>query len=337
MTTIITLIPAYRTDFLPELLFGLSCQTYKDFKVVISDDSPEASVTELLKSGRLSPVARDLDITLVQGPRRGGFHNIHSLIHRWSQHAELVHLLMDDDIVFPDFYRHHALVHETSEVQASVSLRWFCGADGRPYGMQRLPEHIEADPRRAVPLVAADLFPQLVPNCENWLGEFSNCVLSRSAVRALQRSRLHRMSYYGLDDIGLLLDVSRKGPIMLIREHLGGFRMHAAQSTAQTASFGLKCGYLAWAALSLDAWGCGALTPQDAVRGLSRALALFMRQYPNDEITARFLDLVETHATDLAALSLAFEVFWAELLQRQSISASPVVTIAEGQPAISVT
>lgn len=321
MTKIITLIPAYRKDFLPELLFGLACQTYKDFKVVISDDSPDATVTELLKSGRLSTLLRDLDITLVQGPRRGSIQNIHSLIDSWSQHARLVHLLMDDDIVYPDFYRHHALVHESSEVQVSVSLRWFCGIDGRPFSMQRLPDHIETDPRKRVPLLAGDLFPQLVPNCENWLGEFSNCVLSQSAVHALQKSRLHKMSYYGLSDIGLILDVSRRGLVMLIREHLGGFRMHPAQSTAQKASFGLKCGYLAWAALSLDAWACGALSPQDAVRGLSKSLAQFMRQYPDDEITARFLDLVETHATDLAALASAFEVFWGDLLQAQSVSA----------------
>ena len=337
MTKIITLVPAYRKDFLPELLFGLSCQTYKDFKVIISDDSPDASVTELLKSGRLSTLLRDLDITLVQGPRKGGFHNIQSLIHSWSQHARLAHLLMDDDIVYPDFYRHHALVHESSEVQASVSLRWFCGIDGRPFSMQRLPDHIEADPRRRVPLVAGDLFPQLVPNCENWLGEFSNCVLSQSAVQALKKSKLHGMSYYGLDDIGLLLDVSRRGPVTLIREHLGGFRMHPAQSTAQTASFGLKCGYLAWAALSLDAWACGALSAQDAVRGLSKSLALFMRQYPEDEITERFLDLVETNATDLAALASAFEVFWGDLLQGQSISPGSVAPVGNGKGVAPVT
>jgi hypothetical protein len=41
---ITTLIPAYRDDYLNDLFHGLAEQTYKNFRVVISDDSPEQKI-----------------------------------------------------------------------------------------------------------------------------------------------------------------------------------------------------------------------------------------------------------------------------------------------------
>ena len=44
-------VPAYkRTDYLSRLLDSVALQTYKNFEVIITDDSPDSSIEELCKS-----------------------------------------------------------------------------------------------------------------------------------------------------------------------------------------------------------------------------------------------------------------------------------------------
>ena len=51
MPTITTLIPAYKKEFLGETLLGLARQTFRDFRVIVSDDSPGDEITQLIQSG----------------------------------------------------------------------------------------------------------------------------------------------------------------------------------------------------------------------------------------------------------------------------------------------
>ena len=67
MKKIATLIPAYKTEYMGELLVCLNHQTYKDFKVTLSDDSPNGSVSALLASDAFRPLMANLDINIIQG------------------------------------------------------------------------------------------------------------------------------------------------------------------------------------------------------------------------------------------------------------------------------
>jgi glycosyltransferase involved in cell wall biosynthesis len=60
MPTITTLIPAYKKEYLGETLLGLARQTFRDFRVVISDDSPDDEITHLVRSGHYGEIARSL-------------------------------------------------------------------------------------------------------------------------------------------------------------------------------------------------------------------------------------------------------------------------------------
>lgn len=49
VATICTLIPAYKPNYIEQLLLSLATQTYPHFKVVISDDNPNDEVTALVQ------------------------------------------------------------------------------------------------------------------------------------------------------------------------------------------------------------------------------------------------------------------------------------------------
>ncbi len=53
-------------------------------------------------------------------------------IERWGGRTELVHVLMDDDLIFPSFYRDHANAITGNDLTASVSARWICTEQGLP-------------------------------------------------------------------------------------------------------------------------------------------------------------------------------------------------------------
>lgn len=333
MTSLITLIPAYKADYLAELFLGLRSQSFKDFRVVLSDDSPGGAVTELIRNGALESLIAPLDLLVVQGPRQGSLKNIHHLIDGWAAQAPLVHVMMDDDIVYPDFYRSHALAHTRGTPGASVSQRWLTASDGRPGAMLPLPAFFDELPDRLVYLDAQALFATTALHCQNWLGEFSNMVLSADAVRRLRSSSMNGLSYYGLADIGVLLDVAGHAPVVFIRDHLGGFRSHPQQTTHNRQSFALKCGYIAWIALALAGWRSGHLSAEQTQASLAISVGQCMNQFASDPSLSEFFGIAIANARNLASFDQQFAVWWERRLSTDSDSRVDVPQSRELQPA----
>jgi hypothetical protein len=321
MTLLTTLIPAYKSEYLAELFLGLRTQNWTQFRVVLSDDSPGATITDQIRRGAFDALIDGLDLTVVQGPRRGSFKNIQHLLRHWGQQTPLVHLHMDDDVIYPGFYRMHAMAHGSMALGASVSQRWLTGPDGRPVAALPLPDVVEQRPDRVLAIEADALFATTIPTCQNWLGEFSNSVLSQAAVQRLLDARIGGLSYYGLGDIGTLLDVSQQAPIAFLRDHLSGFRSHPQQSTAQLQSHGLKCGYLAWVALALGAHAIGLIDEPQMLSALAITMNHCIQRYAADPGMAEFFSLVQRHAQQPPALQAAFADYWQRLLQTNPDSA----------------
>ena len=317
MSAIVTLIPAYKTEYLGDLFNGLRTQKFKDFRVVLSDDSPDGEITDRIRAGIYGPLAQDLNLIVVRGPCQGGNKNIQHLIDGWGDISPLVHVHLDDDVIYPDFYRAHAQANARRTFSASISLRWVTAPDGQPAQEFTLPEFLETDNARIVSVNSKNLFDSTVPSCVNWIGELSNVVIDARAATRYLDSSMAKISYYGLGDIGLLLDISRDAPIAVIRDHLSGFRSHPKQSTAQLQSFGMKCGHLAWIALALSAWREERISYQHAIESISIALHRAARIYTGDEQVEPFFVLVGAHAHDLESLASAFESFWARFLESQ--------------------
>jgi len=320
MSTLSTLIPAYRSDYLAELFLGLKTQTFQDFRVVLSDDSPDGSITDLIRRGHFDALIDRLDLVVVPGPRQGCFKNIHHLLEHWGTISPLVHLHMDDDVIYPDFYRMHALTHGSATLGASVSQRWLASADGRPVAMLPLPELVAQQPQRVLAIDGRTIFDTTIPLCCNWLGEFSNCVLAQPAVQRLRAAKIGGLSYYGLGDIGTLIDVAQELPIGFLQDHLSLFRSHPGQRTAQRASHGLQCGYLAWVALALGTQAVGAISSAQAAQAVSRTVRLCTQHYADEPVFSELFALVKANGEQGAALHTAFGTYWQRLLQTNADS-----------------
>ncbi len=334
MTTLVTLIPAYRPTYLGEVLAALAAQTWRDFRVVVSDDSPNGEVSRWLRAGGSRAATRALDVTLVQGPRRGAMHNLNALLRGGAAGARLVHLMMDDDLLTARFYERHVAAHDAAigeAVTASVSRRVLVDDRSQVLGEFPVPAAIRA---RAATLPSnppltfdfATLAATTIPACDNWLGELSHAVFTRDAAMQLLHSTLGRLSTYGLGDIGLLLQAAQRGRVAWIDEHLGGFRQHATSSTSARRSFGHRCGYLAWAALALDAWSLGAIDARGAATAIAHVVRQCLLHYPDDALMAGFVGLVEHNGSDLATLYSRFEVYWHAALARDDQGAATLET-----------
>ncbi|WP_396270958.1 glycosyltransferase [Ideonella sp.] len=328
MPLITTLIPAYKKDFLGEVFGGLARQSFKDFQVIVSDDSPKAEITRLIRDGHYGPAVQQLQITVVRGPCNAR-RNHERLIDLWAGQTPLVHFHLDDDLIYPEFYRHHVEAHATGRYSVSITPRWLGPANGKPAWTLPLPDFVEASPLHRVPVDAELMFRSTVPRGENWVGELNNLVFSAEAALAFPRPPAQGLSYYGLMDISAVLEAVKLAPAIFVRDHQSLFRQHDEQNTRSVGTHGHRVCMLVWAAMALHAWQEQRLSAQEAVQGVSLAVRRCLALYgEGDPVMDAFYSLVQEHGTSLPQLHQAFTRFWLGLL-----ASHPSTTAAAKQPA----
>lgn len=336
MTLLTTLIPAYKPDFLGDVFVGLARQSLRDFRVILSDDSPGDEITRLIRNGHYGPAVNQLNLTVVRGPKNAR-RNHEQLLDLWAEHTPLVHLHLDDDIVFPEFYRSHAAVHAAGNWCASVSRRWLSQADGQPGWSLPLPDFVSGSAQRVVTVDAGQLFASTVGVCSNWLGELSNMVLSAEGAKRYPRPPRDAMSYYGLLDIGTLLEGVQQAPVAFLHDHLGVFRQHPQQTTHHVRHHGGRIAFLAWVAYALAAWHEGRIPAPQAAQAIGTAMQRALQQLDGDPVVTEALLIIEGHASDMRALHRAFSRFWLALLaSHPATAAAPLpapAAAAVGMPA----
>jgi hypothetical protein len=267
--TITTLIPAYKPKYLYDLLIGLQHQSMRPERIIFSDDSPDRAFRTALLSEPLKSATAGMNIEIIDGPRAGGMANCRHLLKAWNGATPLVHLLFDDDVIYPDFYASHHAVHATGLFDCSISRRWTALESGQPIGQLPRPDAVGQHPHRVLSLQPDLVFMTTIPGCNNWFGEFSNAVFNHEAAALLMDTRLAGISYEGLGDIGTFLSASVKKPLCMLNDALGYFRMSSEQATQQTSSHAFRLGILAWAALAIGAMRVGKL-PREQAAGAFR-------------------------------------------------------------------
>lgn len=336
MTQITTLIPAYKKEYLAPLFLGLRRQSFKDFQVILSDDSPGGVITDMIRDGRFGKLTSELNLTVVPGPRNAR-RNHEQLLDLWGGRTPLVHMHLDDDLIFPDFYRTHVAAHAAAPCSVTVSQRWLSHDDGVPAWSLPLPSMITECDGHVLQLSPEELFASTVATCENWLGELSNMVMSAEGAMLYPRPPVADISYYGLLDIGFLLTAGQQLPVTFIREPLGVFRQNAQQTTHNTHSHGGRVGFLAWVAYALAGWRDGLLTPQQTVGAIGIATQRVVHHFSDDPIVAEYFQILDTQAQSLDSLYVAFKGFWLRLLASQpGTAAVPNLALGGvGQPTAS--
>ena len=314
MTAITTLIPAYKPEYLGETLLALRRQSLRDFRVILSDDSPGAVITDMIRDRRFGAATDGMDLTVVRGPGNGRLNHL-KLVDLWAGSTPFMHLLMDDDVPFPAFYRTHLQAHARSAFSVTVSARWLSQDDAAPAWSLPLPAFVEESEARVVTVDAARLFASVVPPCENWLGELSNMVWTAEAGARYPRPPAEGLNYYGLLDIGAVLEAVAHAPVGFIRDHLGVFREHGRQTTQGVGNLGHKICMLVWAAYGLHAWSQERIDARDAVRAISTTVRRCLDLYgEGDPVMDEFYGLVEHRGGSLAELHAGFREFWSRLL-----------------------
>jgi hypothetical protein len=327
MTQITTLIPAYKKEYLAELFLALRRQSFKDFKVILSDDSPGGVITDMIRAGHFGKLTSELNLLVVQGPQNAR-RNHEQLLDLWGGQTPLVHFNLDDDIIFPDFYRSHVAAHAAAPCSVSVSQRWLSNDDSVPAYSLPLPDLIHECTGHVVQLSTEELFTSTVGTCQNWLGELSNMVMSEQGALLYPRPPVDDLSYYGLLDIGFALNAGQHLPVTFIREYLGVFRQNAQQTTHGTHTHGGRIGFLAWVAYALAAWRDGHLTVEQTVAAIGIATQRIVHHFSEDAIVAEYFQILDTKADSLNNLYIAFRDFWLRLLASNPGTAAAVAQAA---------
>ena len=319
---ITTLIPAYKTQYMAELLSCLASQNYKKFRVIISDDSPSNEVTALIRQLQMKGLASGLSLSIVEGPKKGSLANAMHLLKTWGNSSPLVHFLFDDDLIYPSFYQMHTVAHTNAAISASVSQRWIGNESGAPVHSPGIPEFIANSNQRIELLNADQLFQTTVPYCMNWLGEFSNSVFSSAAVNLLHEQMFSGIPYHGLADVGLLLQTSLASDIAIIKEHLGVFRMNPHQNTGKFASVSFRCAYVAWIALALAGYDLGKIDKQQAKQAIESISKAISAHFQGAEEMLQFARLHDVFDVGSAEFKSAFEELWHDMLMTDQSWAS---------------
>jgi hypothetical protein len=310
-----TLIPAYKPAFLKDLLRGLQVQTRPSQRIVFSDDSPGGAYRAALMSDALAPLRQGLPIEVVEGPRRGGYANIQHLVKLWNGSSDLVHVMLDDDIVYPSFYERHRLAHASGAISCSISDRWTTDELGQPIGRLPVPALVQQSSERMLSLSADALFKTTAVLCTNWFGEFSNTVFTPRSAAVLLKPEFEGISYAGLWDLGAFLAASLQAPVGYIQEALGGFRTSPQGNSAHTYGPYMKAAVLAYGALCLGGQRLGRYNEAQARSGLATVASVVQQYYAQQADIQPFMPLLARLAAGDLSATAEFIELWNRFLQ----------------------
>jgi hypothetical protein len=297
----------------------LNNQTYKNFKVLLSDDSPDGRVTLLLRSEPFKPLLEPMDVTIMEGPREGAYKNMTHLLQVWDGATDLFHVLLDDDGIYPKFYEYHVGVHSSPGVVCSISRRWTAQVAGLPVTMLFPPSEVESNMARAFVIDPNLLFKTVVPHCNNWLGELSNTVMNKelaslSLLREMNGIPFMGMQDLGIGDIAFFLQASTTHNVVFIQDYLGFFRVNPHQHTAQLQSHGLKEALLGWVPIAIASMQMNRVSRQEAFSAIKRIEAAVRHSYPKDEEMNKFANLFAGYSDLTDELVERFCVLWRAFL-----------------------
>ena len=314
---ITTLIPAYKPQYLPELLNCLRLQTRPARQIIFSDDSPKGEFRAALFSDAMAPLRAGLDIECHEGPRHGGgYANMLHLLKVWAERSELFHLMLDDDVVYPEFYERHLIAHASAKLSCSISRRWTANEQGLPLAGQPVPPAVAAHANRIVTLDDGLVFMSTAIECKNWFGEFSNAVFHAATAPVLMKPAFGGVSYAGLWDLGAFMAASLRAPIGYLQDHLGFFRTSPAGNSSKFFGPYMKGAHLGYAALVLGGQRIGKYTPAQA-RGAFAILAQAMAQrYGSQEDMQPFIALLPQMAAGNELAEASFIEIWHAFLKR---------------------
>jgi len=274
-------IPAYKTRFLVEAISSVLAQTFTDFDLLVSDDSPDGAAGDIVRR------FQDPRIRLIEGPRQGLVANS---VNIWDNaSADLLKFLYDDDFLFPTALEElAALIGKDPKFTFAASRRVIVDEFGR---VVRRPVTYQTEDWMW--FEPGQLANHLVRTISNPLGEPSNFLIRRSAFEDSScLSRFAGLPITHLIDVAFMLNAAQRGPCAATGKYLSAFRQHADQVSSRSTAPEFALGVLEWEVCLRGAVELGLVSPHAALDGVPKLEALYRRYgAPSPEIQQFFYQL----------------------------------------------
>jgi hypothetical protein len=266
MAAITVGIPAYKTRFLVQAISSALAQTFTDFELLISDDSPDGSAGAIVRR------FQDPRIRLIEGPRQGAVANS---MHLWDNAStDLLKFLHDDDQLFPEALEAlSALIAKNPDFTFAASRRIVIDEYGREI---RRPVTYQTD--SWMWFEPSQLANHMVRSLSNPLGEPSNLLIRRSAFADSScLSSFAGLPIWRLMDVVFMLNATQRGPCVATSKYLSAFREHPGQLSAPHNAPAFVMSMLEWEACLRGAIQMGFVPPHVALDGALKLEDLYVR------------------------------------------------------------
>lgn len=316
--TFVTLIPAYKPHFFPQALDCLESQALLPGRIIVSDDSPDGAVIAATRSWlEAKPDARIASIIeCVVGPRQGTHANILSLLaHEHVQRSDFFHVFFDDDVLDRDFYGTHMEALSQHSGCLSVNKRRIVDHHGVIIDVNHYPDFINAARDATLRLDEPTAYSSTMPAMINWFGELTNCMFPEHCRHVLARMHFDDgICYYGLGDIGVVLEMSQAGRVVFVNRYLSGFRQSGVHTTAQRTSNVCVASVWAWWAIAIHARRTRRVSRIDYERFLG-AFRPAVRKLGGGPAADGMRRAFARHGRDLPAAEADFLAAWRAFLE----------------------
>lgn len=280
---ITTLIPGFKSQYAIDLIRSLRNQTYQPKKIIISDDSDNNFYTDYLKSNENRHLIEGLPIEFIIGPKKGAYENTKYLINKYSEESDLIHILYDDDVIYPTFYENHLRVHSSGIFSCTISARWSADESGLALEAQPIPAEVKNHQNALLSLSEEIMIQTTICKCKNWLGEFSNTIIRKEFCYLLLNPNFNDISYAGLWDLGFFINASISAPVGYIKENLGFFRQGKSNNSSKIFGPYMKAAFLAYGSLAFGLCAIGKITEDDKVSCFKNLYTFLNRYYLNED------------------------------------------------------
>jgi hypothetical protein len=307
-----TLIPLYKPEFFLATIRGIIAQSVLPKELLISDDSLNGFlISDPGLQEVISSALPKVKISYLRGPQIGALSNVRYLLSSTKQEFKYVHILLDDDLIWPSFYERHLNCLRKSQALCSVSLRFVVDEAGLPIEAPVVPSYVRDSNDRYIPLDYSRTVRTVIPSLNNWIGELSNSLFDRNSLNTIFGASSDFRAH-GLEDIGAFLYYSRRATAVLIVENLSCFRRSAIQNTASRNSDAFKASILGWIPLSDLATRDGVIS-QDEHYACVQSVVHIFNEYLQADDPDTVADLAAYLASDAKDYSL-FNKLWTRFI-----------------------
>ncbi len=237
MPKVSILIPTYKPDYLDLCIASALAQSYRDFELLIGDDSVGDDVKNVVT--RWS----DTRIWYGRNPNSEGPLGSNRAFLTDKAQGDYIKYLWHDDFLYPDSLDLLVSVAMASNAAVAFHGRQFVDGAGRTIGTGSV-----LPAGQIVALVPQNIFELMVRNRFNFIGEPSNILVSA----ALLKERPETFGFLDgrrlrfLADVALYVNLAAAGEKIVGCGHVGSaFRMHAGQNSSQDSPY-YSAGLFEW-------------------------------------------------------------------------------------------